>query len=187
MRKIIFLTQFFLFLLIKSVCAEKIENIIVTGNDRISTETIIIFGEINLNEDLNENKLNLILKNLYKTNFFEDVKINISNNTLNIFVAENPIVQSVKIEGIKAKKLQDPIFESLNLKKNSSFTEFAAKKDRDLFINILKNSGYYFAEVKLKKIENTNKTVSLIYYVELGEKAKIKKIKFIGEIGRAHV
>ena len=175
MRKIIFLTQFFLFLLINSVYAEKVENIIVTGNERISTETIIIFGEINLNEDLNENRLNLILKNLYKTNFFNDVKVNISNNTLNILVSENPIIQSIKIKGIKAKKLRDPILESLNLKKNTSFTEFAAKKDRDLFLNILKNSGFYFAEVRLKKIENSNKTVSLIYDVELGEKAKIKK------------
>jgi len=181
MRKIIFLTQFFLFLLINSVYAEKVENIIVTGNERISTETIIIFGEINLNEDLNENRLNLILKNLYKTNFFNDVKVNISNNTLNILVSENPIIQSIKINGIKAKKLRDPILESLKLKKNTSFTEFAAKKDRDLFLNILKNSGFYFAEVKLKKIENTNKTIALIYNVELGEKAKIKKIKFIGD------
>ena len=181
MRKIIFLTQFFLFFLINSVYAEKVEKINVTGNERISSETIIIFGEINLNEDLNENKLNLILKNLYKTNFFEDVKVSISNNTLNILVSENPIIQSIEIKGIKAKKLQDPILESLKLKKNASFTEFGAKKDRDLFLNILKNSGFYFAEVKLKKIENTNKTVSLIYDVELGEKAKIKKIKFIGD------
>ena len=54
MRKIIFLTKIFLFILINSVYAEKIEKIIITGNERISTETIIIFGEINQNEDLNE-------------------------------------------------------------------------------------------------------------------------------------
>jgi len=181
MRKIIFLTHFFLLLFIQSVYAEKVEKIIVIGNERIATETIIIFGEVNLNEDINENKLNLILKNLYKTNFFEDVKLNITNNTLNILVSENPIIQSIEIKGIKAKKLQNPILESLQLKKNTSFTEFAAKKDRDLFLNILKNSGFYFAEVKLKKIENSNKTIALIYDVELGEKAKIKKIKFIGD------
>ena len=93
MRKIIFLTQIFLFLLIKPVYAEKIEKIIVDGNERISTETIIIFGEINLNEELNENKLNIILKKLYETNFFEDVKVNLTNNTLNILVSENPIIQ----------------------------------------------------------------------------------------------
>ena len=181
MRKIILLTQIFLFLLIKPLYAEKIEKIIVSGNERIATETIIIFGEINLNEDLNENKLNIILKNLYETNFFEDVKVNLTNNTLNILVSENPIIQSIEIKGIKAKKLRDPILESLNLKKNNSFTEFVAKKDRDLVLNILKNSGFYFAEVKLKKIENSNKSVSLIYEVELGERAKIKKIKFIGD------
>ena len=143
MSKIIFLIQFLFFLLISSVYAEKIENIIVTGNERISTETIIIFGEINLDDDLNENKLNLILKNLYKTNFFDDVKLSISNNTLNILVSENPIIQSIEIKGIKAKKLREPILESLKLKKNTSFTEFAAKKDRDLFLNILKNNGFY--------------------------------------------
>ena len=175
MRKIIFLTQIFLFLLIKPVYAEKVEKIVVTGNERISTETIIIFGEVNLNDDLNETKLNSILKNLYKTNYFEDVKINLTNNILNISVSENPIIQSIEIKGIKAKKLRDPILDSLNLKKNNSFTEFTAKKDRDLVLNILKNSGFYFAEVKFKKIENTNKTVSLIYDVELGERAKIKK------------
>ena len=59
MRKIIFLTQIFLFLLIKPVYAEKIEKIIVSGNERISTETIIIFGEINLDDDFNENKLKI--------------------------------------------------------------------------------------------------------------------------------
>ena len=181
MRKIIFLTQIFLFLLIKPVYAEKVEKIIVSGNERISTETIIIFAEINLNEDLNENKLNLILKNLYKTNFFEDVKINLTNNILNILISENSIIQSIEIKGIKAKKLRDPILESMNLKKNNSFTEFAAKKDRDLVLNLLKNSGFYFTKVKLKKIENSNKSVSLIYEIELGERAKIKKIKFIGD------
>ena len=181
MRKIIFLTSAFLFLLINSVIAEKVEKIIVEGNERISTETIIIFGEVDLNEDFNDEKVNIILKNLYKTNFFEDIRINITNSTLNILVSENPIIQSIQINGIKAKKLRDPILESLSLKKNNSFTEFVAKKDRDLFLNILKSNGFYFAEVKLKKIDNLNKTVDLVYDVELGERAKIKKIKFIGD------
>ncbi|SVC03330.1 uncharacterized protein METZ01_LOCUS256184, partial [marine metagenome] len=69
MRKIILLTQIFLLLFIKSVYAEKIEKITISGNERISAKTIIIFGEINLEDDFNENKLNLILKNLYKTNY----------------------------------------------------------------------------------------------------------------------
>ena len=181
MFKKFFLTLFFLLLFLNSVFAETIKKINVSGNERISKETIILFGEIDLNEDFSEHTLNKILKNLYNTNFFEDIKIDISNNILNVFVVENPIIQNVKIEGIKAKKLKDPIYDALKLKKNNSFNEYLMKKDRDLFLNILKSNGFYFAKVNIKKIENSNNTVSIIYNVDLGKRAKIRKIKFIGD------
>ena len=181
MFKKFFLTLFFLLLFLNSVFAETIKKINVSGNERISKETIILFGEIDLNEDFSEHTLNKILKNLYNTNFFEDIKIDISNNILNVFVVENPIIQNVKIEGIKAKKLKDPIYEALKLKKNNSFNEYLMKKDRDLFLNILKSNGFYFAKVNIKKVENSNNTVSIIYNVDLGKRAKIRKIKFIGD------
>ena len=117
MFKKFFLAQFLILLLLKPTSAEKVEKINITGNERISKDTIIIFGEINLEEDFNSEKLNQILKNLYKTNFFEDIKIDLKNNKLNILVVENPIIQNVKILGIKANKLKDPIFEELKLKK----------------------------------------------------------------------
>ena len=181
MFKKIFITVIFYFFFFISVQADKIENIIVTGNERISAETIIIFGEIDVNDDFNESKLNQILKNLYNTNFFEDIKLSISNKSLNIIVVENPIIQNVEIVGIKANKLKEPIFEELKLKKNNSFNEYLVKKDRDLILNILKSNGFYFAKVNLEKVENTNKTVSLIYNVDLGKRAKIRKIRFIGD------
>ena len=110
MFKNFFLVQFLILLLIKSVSAEKIEKINITGNERISKDTIIIFGEINLEEDFNSDKINKILKNLYNTNFFEDIKINTKNNVLNILVIENPIIQNVEIQGIKANKLKEDDF-----------------------------------------------------------------------------
>ena len=181
MFKKFFLTLFFLLLFLNSVFAETIKKINISGSERISKETIILFGEIDINEDFSEHTINKILKNLYNTNFFEDIKIDISNNILNVFVVENPIIQNVKIEGIKAKKLKDPIYEALKLKKNNSFNEYLMKKDRDLFLNILKSNGFYFAKVNIKKIENSNNTVSIIYNVDLGKRAKIRKIKFIGD------
>tara|TARA_Y100000590_G_scaffold130088_1_gene148617 strand:- start:2868 stop:5108 length:2241 start_codon:yes stop_codon:yes gene_type:complete len=179
-KKLFFSIVFFLVVLFPAY-AEKIENIVISGNERISKDTIIIFSEIDVNEDITPNKLNLILKNLYNTNFFQDVKLNIKDNTLNIFVVENPIIQSVTIEGIKANKLKDPILDSIKLKKNNSFNEYLVKKDRNLILNILKGNGFYFAKVETEAIENSNKTVSLIYKVDLGKRAKIRKIKFIGD------
>ena len=164
-----------------SVFADKINKINIYGNERISEETVILFGEIDKNKDFDDNDLNLILKRLYKTDFFKDIKLEIKNNILNIYIVENPIVQSIEINGIKAKKQREPILESLRIKKNSSFIEYLAKKDVETITNILKTSGYYFANVQLKKIDNPNNTVNLIYDVDKGKKAKIRKIKFIGD------
>ena len=181
MLKKFFITQIILLFLYSFANAEKVDKINLSGNERITKDTIIIFGEIDLNDDFTDDKLNIILKNLYETDFFQDIKINIKNKTLNIIVLENPIIQNVELLGIKAKKIKDPIYAMIKLKKNNSYNEYLAKKDRDLILNLLKTNGYYFAEVKLEKIDNSNRTVSLIYNIVLGKKAKIEKIKFIGD------
>ena len=49
--------------------AKNYNEILINGNKRISDETIMVFSAIQKDEDLDENSLNLILKNLYKTGF----------------------------------------------------------------------------------------------------------------------
>ena len=181
MLKSLVITPIIYILIMSSVFADKINKINIYGNERISEETVILFGEIDKNKDFDDNDLNLILKRLYKTDFFKDIKLEIKNNILNIYIVENPIVQSIEINGIKAKKQREPILESLRIKKNSSFIEYLAKKDVETITNILKTSGYYFVNVQLKKIDNPNNTVNLIYDIDKGKKAKIRKIKFIGD------
>ena len=50
----------------------------------------------------------------------------------------------------------------------------------NLLKNILKSYGYYFVKLETKYVENDNNTVDLIYNFDLGDIAKIKRIKFIG-------
>ena len=59
-----------LFLTLSSF-AEIIENIEITGNKRLSKESILVFTKIDLNTNYESNDLNNILKNLYDTNFFK--------------------------------------------------------------------------------------------------------------------
>ena len=60
------------FICFVSASAESINTTEISGNKRISNESIIVLGQINLNDKFDE-KLNDILKNLYETNFFSDV------------------------------------------------------------------------------------------------------------------
>ena len=59
--------------------------------------------EANKNTDINEDNLNKILKNLFDTNFFSDVSLEIKDKILLINVVEQPLIQSVNINGIKQK------------------------------------------------------------------------------------
>ena len=92
-----FFLLFFLFT--TNTYSESFSEIKIFGNKRITNETIILFSGADKlkNKDINENDLNILLKKLYETNFFEDVSVKIENNILIINVIENPLIQNVKI------------------------------------------------------------------------------------------
>ena len=65
----------FYFLITSSTAlAEIIKKIEINGNRRVSSETIKIYGDIDLKKNYLDEDLNTVLNNLYSTNFFEDVK-----------------------------------------------------------------------------------------------------------------
>ena len=180
MKLIIFTINIFL-LLTSLVVAKPIDEFIIKGNERISSETIKVFSGYNKGDDINQNDLNDIIKSLYETNFFKNVTIEIVNNNLIITVKENPIIQEVVIEGIKKESLKNEIYDTLILKNKSSYVDYLAKNDLQKIKNMLRVSGFYLSEVKALIQNNNNNTVNLIYNINLGEKALIKKIKFIGD------
>ena len=136
--------------------SEIVKDINVKGNDRISEETIIMFSAVRMDENIDANKLNQSLKNLYNTNFFEDVSLNFKDNVLTIIVKENPIIQKVLFEGIKAKKINKLIEDNISLKSRSSYNELLLNKDIDKIKLILREIGYYFPNINtyLEVIDN---------------------------------
>ena len=178
-----FLIQFILLsiFLAFSSYSKNYEKIIVNGNERISNETILVFSEIQDNISLDENSINEILKKLYNSGFFKDVIVKIENNNLIIEVLENPIIQTVFIEGIKRKKTLESLYEILSLKNRSSYNLSLIKKDEANILNYLKNDGYYFSNVTSSYEDLGDNKIDLLYQIDLGDKSKISKISFIGD------
>ena len=180
--KLFTLYLFFVFFNLNNlVLAEIVKNIEVKGNERISSETILMFSDVLINDEVDSQKINEILKNLYDSNFFENISINIIDNNLLINVVELPIIQNVLFEGIKAKKIKDEISKDLKLKERSSFNQIDLINDKQNIFKKLKNIGYYNPTIETY-LENLNdNTVNLKYKINLGDKAKIRKISFIGD------
>ena len=163
------------------VLSKDYNNIIISGNDRISNDTILVFADIPENKPLDDDLLNSILKNIYSSGFFSDVNVKIEGDDLLIFVIENPIIQTVFLNGIKANKIKEKVNEVLLLKDRSSFNIYSVKKDEVAILNLLKDMGYYFSELNSSIEQLENNKVNLNYNIILGDKAKISKISFLGD------
>jgi len=180
-HKIILFLILFTLILSSWLRAEIINQINIEGNERISSETIKMFSGISISDDLNENDINQILKKLYDTNFFDLVSVKILDNTLLIKVKENPIIQNITFEGIKSSKILEELRKNVVLKSRSSFNEVLLDKDRKKIKDYLKKKGYLFSQINISKEEIGDNKINLFYNISLGEKAKIKKISFIGD------
>ena len=169
------------FFLIFSSYAKNYERIIINGNERISSETILVFSEISEDQSLNENSINNILKKLYKSGYFKDVSVKIENNNLIINVLENPVIQTVYINGIKRKKTEESLYEILSLKNRSSYNSINVKKDENAILSYLKEQGFYFSKITSSYQDLGDNKIDLYYEIDLGDKAKISKISFVGD------
>jgi len=179
--KLLTIIGFFILLFLNNTFAQVIKKIEVTGNERVSSETIIMFTGTKVNDQFNETISNEVLKNLYNSNFFEDISIKFNKGLLTINVTELPIIDQINFTGLKAKKYEDIIKKNISLKSRSSFNEILVLEDKNLIKNILKNFGYYFANVTVSIEDLGFNKVNLNYNISLGNKAKIKKISFIGD------
>ena len=161
--------------------ADVIKDFKIDGNNRVSNQTIIMFSNLNIGDNADNDILNEALKDLYYTDYFKEVSISFDNGLLNIKVEENPIIQSVIVNGIKSNRINEKIRDVTLKIEKYPFVENKINEQVRLINNILKSNGYYFVDIKTSIKKNENNTVNLTYDVELGEIAKIKKINFIGD------
>ena len=162
------------------VSSEVVNNIQIIGNDRITKETIVMFSGLSVNDNIESSDVNNILKNLYETNFFKTIEINFKNNIFYITVEEYPVIQNIIYQGIKSNKLMDIIKENQIVKERSSYNEILLENEKDRIISSLRNIGYYNPKLDINVEYLDNNLVDLQLNIQIGKKAKIKKITFIG-------
>ena len=127
---------FLLFLLTTRLgLSEIVKKIEIDGNERIPIETINMLSGIKINDNINENDINNLLKNLYETNFFKNLEIKLDNGILKISVLENPIISEINIKGIKAKRIKESINNVLSIREKSSFNEIRLLEEQEKILD----------------------------------------------------
>ena len=180
MHKLI-ITLFIYLFYFSSISAEIVKKINISGNNRVSEETIKIYGGIKINEDYKEKDLNKILNNLFSTNFFKDVQVELSNNILSINLIEHPVINQLIIIGEPSNKYKEQIKKVITSKEKDSYIKNNIAKDVEIIKQLYSSLGFNFSEVdtKIRKIDNSN--LDLIFEIKKGEPTKISKITFVGD------
>ena len=176
-----FYSLLFFFFINFSASADVIKNLFVEGNNRISIETIKVYGEIELDKNYDQNIVDDILKKLYLTNFFEDISISLKGDTMQIFVKEYPVLNSVDLIGEKSNTIKKSILERLSLKSKESFIESYVQNDINLLKKIYGSLGFNFPNIDANVQKFPNNRVNVVYNVDKGKRTYIKKINFIGD------
>tara|TARA_B100001057_G_scaffold496656_1_gene598666 strand:+ start:4673 stop:6910 length:2238 start_codon:yes stop_codon:yes gene_type:complete len=177
--KILFFLSITLFC--SNLFAEKVNKIVINGNTRISDETIKTYGDIKINDNVDEKKLDKILKSLFSTNFFEDINIDLTNNVLKIDVQEYPIINQLILVGEKRNKTKEEIKKIIRLKEKSSFIKSYLSGDIATIKRLYSSLGYNFTKVDAKVNKISEKNFDILIEIDRGNQTRISSIRFIGD------
>ncbi len=171
----------FLFLLTTSLNAEVVNKIEINGNKRISDETVKVYGSISLGKDLSKSDIDKILQNLYSTEFFKNVSVELNDNVLKVNLQEYPIINELVILGESKSQYRNEIKKLINLKKNGSYIETKLSQDIEIIKKLYSSIGFNFStvETKIKKIDDDN--LDLVFDIKKGNLTSISKIFFTGD------
>ena len=179
MKKISSVILLFIFF-ISGLKAEIVSKIEINGNQRISNETIKIYGKINVGKEISENEINRIINNLYSTDFFENIDINIVKGTLVINLKEYPSINQLIFSGEDKKSYVEEIKKLIQLKEKNLFIKSYLAKDIEIIKRLYSSLGYNSSVVEARIKELENNKLDLMIEINRGEKTSISSISFLG-------
>ena len=156
-----------------------IKKIIVDGEKRVSEGFILNFLPDYPNTKFTKEILNEFTKNLYKTDFFSKINLQINDNLLIIKVKEHPIINDITFSGnslIEKEELIDIISIQSRDVFNLENVNDAVEKIRLQYQKI----GRYLAEVSVKKVDLKDGRININFDIKEGSLLVVKNINFVG-------
>ena len=176
--KLIFLTGL-LFVFSYAAADEKINKIVVHGNQRIQTSTIQEYIGLHEGQQFSLEAQNKAIKSLYATSLFEDVVMNFTNGVLRVDVKETPFVSKVTFAG--NSKIKSAILANeISTVAGDSLRKAKLRVDVEKIKEMYKRSGRFSVDVQSKVEEQGNNTVKVIFQITEGPKTGVKSIYFAG-------
>ena len=159
-----------------------IKDIRVEGAQRTEAGTVFSYLPVKVGENMDDDKAAAAIKALYATGFYSDVRLEVENDVLIVFLVERPAISQIDINGAKE-------FTKENLKDGLKTAGISEAKifDRSLLDRAEKeikrqytSRGFYSAKVTTTVTPIERNRISLVFTIDEGEVSKIVDINIIG-------
>jgi len=169
-------------ILLKTLSDQKITKVEFRGNERIETSALYNILTSTKGKLFSKKNLSSDIKSIYKMGYFRDVKAGVTDSPegkiITFTVQEMPLISAVEITGNDDIDTDD-IEEELSIEPKQLLNLEKVQSDAENIIKLYKKEGFLNAEVT-HKVEESNKTVRVIFTVKENRRIYIKKVTFEG-------
>ncbi len=159
-----------------------IEDIRVEGLQRISAGTVFNYLPVQIGEEIDSDQSAAIIRALYKTGFFKDVRLEREGNILIIFVSERPAVAQINISGNKSMETEQLMqgLKDIGMAEGRVFNRSVLDKIEQELRRQYFNNGQYAVKLQSTVTPLERNRVAVDIVIIEGEAARIKRINIIG-------
>ena len=159
-----------------------VHRILVQGNQRLNSSAVLSYLPIHIGQRFDTAKSGTIIKSLYDSGYFADVRLLRQGNTLIVRVQEKPTMSKLTITG--NKKIKDdrlkPVLKDLKLQVGDPYSPEKLNQLQQGLIEAYKNIGRYDVAVTNSVKPGPYNTVSVHVIVHEGVTTKVHSIHFSG-------
>jgi len=159
-----------------------ISDIRVEGLQRISEGTIYNYMPLSSGDELTPSNARSAIRELYRTGFFQDIRMDREGNILVITVRERPAIATVTLAGNKAIKEEElrRVLYDIGLSEGEVFDRLVLDRLKQELINQYFSQGRYAVSVDTRVTELDRNRVRIAIVIEEGDVAKIRHINIVG-------
>jgi outer membrane protein insertion porin family len=153
--------------------------IVVQGNRRIDTDTILQYFKAAPGTRLTADEINAGIKALYESGLFQNINVTTQGGRVIVSVVEAPVIDRVAFEGNHRMK-DEQLQQEIQSKARGTLSKPAVQADTERIIDVYHRNGRFDVSVVPEIIDRPNNRVDLIFVVHEGEKTGVKEIDFVG-------
>lgn len=159
-----------------------ISDIRIQGLQRVSAGTVFNLIPVNVGDTVDEITVRQLIRLIFKSGYFRDVRIARDENILIVSVAERPAIDSIELDGNKAIK-SEALLEGLaqqGLKEGEIFKKSTLERVNLELERQYVSQGRYGATVSTESEELPRNRVAIKINIVEGKTAGIKQINLVG-------